>query len=557
MTHRAAICLSLALTLFMFVSMPVYSAEIEAKSSITKATVYANRATVTREASVSMVAGAQTIVFKNLPETLLTDSLRVEGSSSAKVTFGALSHKRVISKDLTSEREKELTDKIQQLTDQVSGIQVQKQALQARRNFIEALGKQAADRTNEEISNLSLNASSWNEAAAVIQDNFSEILASNLALDIQMRDVNETITALKRELNLSRTGQRSSFEVHVPLEAASAGTLKIALDYQVPNASWKPVYDARLETADASLAIVQYGAVRQNTGEDWSDIKLKLSTAQPHRGASLPDLTPMWVNMWDGSPRKQSRMMRSMGASSSNLMAADSMEMAYASAPEIIQEATFQAAEIETGGYVSEYSIPANATVLSDGSETKLMVGRFETDTALNIHVKPQLSNDAFLVAQTTLKGEAPLLPGQVSLFRDGAFVGQSTVPMLRAGESHALYFGVDDQVSVTRNVLTDERKDAGIISRDNELTRHYVTTIKNLHTWNVNMVVEETMPVAQNEKIEVEVLEKHTTTGYVSDYEDVSGLMRWEFDLGAGDETKVNLGWQVNWPKDHNLSGL
>lgn len=543
---------------------------IVANSNIVAATVYSNRAKVTRKAVVSLKAGSQKVVFKDLPTILYPDSLRAEGSAKANVVFGAVSHKRVNSADLTQPREKELNEELQKLQDQITLMSTDKQALSAKQTFIQSIGKTAQLRENEEIAKMDLNVGQWSGAADTIFTELSSIYKAQRELDFKIRDLNKEVQRVRNELSQIRTGQKSVIEVAIPLETDKATELTIELSYQVPNATWSPLYDARLETDSGSdLSLIQYGSVRQTTGEDWTDVALTLSTAQPHRGSSLPHLQPYWVNIWDPSvAAKRSRMLmkesapRGMGA---NMMAMDALEMeedgfagtAELAAAPMPKEARFQAAQIETGGFVSEYKIPGPSDVKSDGTETKLMVGAFETESDLQIHIKPQISGEAFVVSHALLKGEAPILPGKVSLFRDGAYIGQAYFPMLRPGDDHDLFFGVDDQVTVKRNVLKDEKKDAGIIARGNNIEKQFVTEIKNLHKDALKIVVQETIPVGQNEKIEVEVSKEATTQGYKSDVDDKKGLLEWTFDLGAKDTKKINLGWKISWPKDHNITGL
>jgi len=534
---------------------------ITAESNIIAATVYTNRAKVERKAVVNVPKGAHKIVFKDLPPSLMGDSLRAQGSAVQQVVIGALSHKRVITKELSDERQRALNEKLETLNDKVKIVQAESQALQAQKAFIQNIGKQAGLRTDEEIAKLTLNAGEWGPASEVIHTSLAAVLKQEVALDIKMRDLQKEIRQTRDELRQLGAAQRDSYEVSIPVEAAGATELTLTLSYQVPNATWHPIYDARLGTENETLELIQYGAVRQSTGEDWTDVALTLSTAQPHRGASLPPLRPNWINIWEPSKQKRSRVMMESAASAPlgavNFSAGADYGMADEIAVQAPKKATFAMAQIQTGGFVSEYIIAGPSDVPSDGTDTKLMVGAFKTDSALEVHVQPQQSSDAFLVSRTTLKGEAPVLPGKANLFRDGAFVGQTNLPMLRPEEKHDLFFGVDDQISVKRKVMKDERKDAGIISRDNELTRHYLTEIKNLHKQQITIVVKETIPVAQNEDIEIKLDDKITTEGYMRDADKIKGVMRWSFDLKPAAEQDINLGYTVSWPKDHNLSGL
>lgn len=551
--------------LLVFLSFPAFAHEIVADSTIRAATVYTNRATLTRQAVVDIKSGAHVIIFNNLPIELLPDSLRIEGTAAAAVKFGALSSKIINSLDLVAPKEKELNDQLRALQDQRKGVEAEKAALSAQHTFLDTLTKQGALRTQENIAELKLDATGWAGAATAIYTGIGDILKAQNAADISLRDIDEKIALTQTELNQIQTGARSHYQIAVPYEAATDTKLTINLSYQVPNATWSPLYDARLDTKTGKLELTQYGAVRQSTSEDWIDVTLTLSTAQPSRGAGLPDLDPFWVNLFVPQPVAPTKAYNMAGTASpqmvlrksllrEEMMATDSGVAEMAPAP---MAAEFVTAQIETGGFVSEYKIPGPSTVRADGTDSKLMVGTFKTENKMQVHVKPQLSTDSFLVAHAKLTGDAPILPGAVSLFRDGAYVGGATLPLLRPGAERDLTFGIDDQVSIKRSVMKDERSEAGMITRETTLERHFVTEIQNLHTQSVDVHVLETTPVAQNKDIRVELVAAQTTQGYLTDVDAVKGQMEWTLPLAAKAKTAVNLGWKVSWPKDQNISGL
>ena len=127
-----------ALTVALITVSPasLMAAEIETDSTLTAATVYANRATLTRRAVIDIPAGEHTILFKNMTPSMMTDSLRAEGNANGTVIMGALTHKMEASAELVAPREKELNDQIQKLTDQIKVIEADKQALSAKQEFI-------------------------------------------------------------------------------------------------------------------------------------------------------------------------------------------------------------------------------------------------------------------------------------------------------------------------------------------------------------------------------------------------------------------------------------
>ncbi len=536
---------------------PLIATELEAESRLVAATVYPQRATLIREAVVDVPAGAGVIVFRGLPAQLQTDSLRAEGQGDGVVRFSALTYRLESQSELIAPRERELAARIEQIRDQRNGVEAERQALTTQRKFLEQLASQAGNRIGDEIAVLRLNPDEWLQAADSVGQAMQRLLKVDLALQITLRELNRTLVGLEQELSQLQTGSRNSYLVRLPLEADQPTRLTIRLSYQVPGVSWRPLYDVRLETDSGQLSLIQYGAVRQQTGEDWQDIRLVLSTAQPHRGTSLPELTPFWVDLYDPAvvPQTMSRDLSKMAAPSMNMESA--LDMAAENGAGRGVETEFAEADIRSVGFVSEYAIPGRISVAADGTETKLLCGAFATENRMEIQVKPQISNEAFVVSRAVLQASAPLLPGTASLFRDGAYVGRLHLPLLRPGQTQEIGFGIDDRIAVTRNILKDMRSDPTLLSRENQRERHVANLIGNRSAKELDVVVLETIPAGRHDRIKVDILKEHTTAGYEQDVDDVKGLLRWRLQLTGGEESRLTLGWRVSWPKDQELSGL
>ncbi|MGB9152347.1 MAG: mucoidy inhibitor MuiA family protein [Alphaproteobacteria bacterium] len=569
-----------------FISFLSYAAQaepIEAKSHITAVTVYSDRATVTREAEVHLLPGSSTVVFSNLPASVYADSLRAQGSARGAVTLGAVENKIIVGSELAAPRERELQTKLQEWQDKRALVLVEKQAIDVRRDFLAKLGERATDITGNNFTHLDLHSDQWLTASTVLYTGMGETLKATQMQELQLRQIDAQIAAVQQDISAIHTGQKSTLSVSIPLDSSEATDLKIQLSYQVPNATWRPIYDARLDTAGASkLALTQFGEVRQTTGEDWSDVALTLSTAQPARGATPPVLGTTWVSLFEqpkqdalselraetdrlriSTPNvRQQNLMRAQAAIASGGSAFPTPMAMFAApaaalAPPPPQEAVFQPAVINTGGYVNEYKIPGTATVASDNSKRKVMIGSLETTSVLLAQIRPALNSNAFLVARTKLGGDAPLLPGTASLFRDGVFIGSSELALLRPGEETTLGFGIDDQIVVKHQVLADLRGSDGLISKENTLDRKVTTQVQNLHRFAVKTEVLEALPVAKDDRIKVDVISDATTAGYEKDADHVTGVARWALDIPAGEKKQIDLGWHMVWPADAQLAGV
>lgn len=535
----------------------------ETDSKISKATLYTSQARVTRSASQAIEAGSHEVVLSGLPASLDPSSLRIEGSANAgTVSFGAIQNRLSSGRDLISEREKTLTEQLETLQDQRSALEIKNEALRTKISFFQNLGNKAIQATDEEISDFNLKPDQWVGSADALYEGIVNARLEVLVVEKEMRELDKSISAVRNELNTLRTGQKQTYEITIPVTASAAGTLNLELGYQLPNASWKPVYDAKLNSETGELSLIQYGDVKQRTGEDWDNVELTLSTAQPYRGTTLPKLSTQWLNSYDPEAA-QTRMMKSsrMGGVAAAPQAMMAMDMAesdanYATEEIQMERVAMNEAAIETDGFVSEYVISSPQTIASDGSTTKVNIGTFDTASTIEIHVKPQITTEAFIVASATLEGDTPVLPGSVALFRDNNFVGNGYLPLMRGGDDTELAFGVDDQIKVERNLLTDETGDRGIVSQDQSIERNYKTVIQNLHSTPYKVVVDETIPVSRQEDVKVRILDRNTTKGYTESAENIQGLLRWENTLSPQQQWEVDLGWRITAPKDLVIQG-
>lgn len=76
----------------------------------------------------------------------------------------------------------------------------------------------------------------------------------------------------------------------------------LRVDYHVRGARWAPAYQIRLAKDASDAQIVQRALVCQRTGEDWSGVKLSLSTARPMAWTELPELTAIRIGKRQAPP---------------------------------------------------------------------------------------------------------------------------------------------------------------------------------------------------------------------------------------------------------------
>jgi uncharacterized protein (TIGR02231 family) len=146
-----------------------------------------------------------------------------------------------------------------------------------------------------------------------------------------------------------------------------------------------------------------------------------------------------------------------------------------------------------------------------------------------------------------------PILPGQVSLFRDATFVGNGNLPQLAPGEEHELGFGTDDAVRVRHVVVEEKRAETGLISASKTDTRNYKVTVKNLHERAIAVSVLDQIPVSQNADITVELTGK--TAPSRRDVGDKRGILAWDMKLEPAEERVIEFGYKASWPASKKVT--
>lgn len=539
------------------------ASEIEALSEISAVTVFPDRADVSRSSTLTVPAGKHTIVFNGLPANLLTDSLRVSGKSAGGLTIGSVETKQIFSAELAVAEEKNIQDKIAALRDQRQFIEAQIKAADTGKAYLEGLTK-APSLPVERTERNSLSPASWKEAWQTIQNGMNQLGKEAIEKKIKLRSVDNEINALSNQLRKMATGKKSYKQVRVNVETNKNVKADLNLHYQITGASWKPLYEARLNSAENTIDIVQYGNISQKTGEDWTNVALTLSTARPSVTMQPPVLEPIWLNLksneYGNQYQLQRKSMPMMAKIATNFAPTDAMSFAEIDSTKL-QAVEQDAKFVQTVSVGTEFSgvfvIKGTSNVPADGSEYRFNIGEHSNKAEIRAEIYPKIDTSAYLIATSVFNGQLPLLPGSIALFRDGAFIGNSELEMIRPNEKIHLAFGPDEKIRAVFSALGGETSEGGVIARETKKDVLSRTTVQNLHNQPLKIAVYEQLPVSRNSDITVKIIKDKTTEKYVEEPNDKVGQIRWESVYQPKEKKEILFGYSVSWPKDKTLTGL
>jgi uncharacterized protein (TIGR02231 family) len=522
------------------------AADLDAASAVDAVTVYPDGASVTRLIAADLPAGDNTLVLHDFPLGLDLSSLRVEGEADARLTIGAI--------DARSPRAAppanlpELDQRLEALKDQRADLQGAIDAAHARRKFAEHFAEASPAGLGDKGEARPI--ADWRAAFAAVAE---EVASADSAVRDASRKQRELDRDIRR-LEAERAAKPpNKLEVRLDLAAAAATKATLRVTYTVRNARWTPLYDARLDTGardrKPALELTRRAEITQSTGEDWSNVALTVSTVRTSRGGNAPELSSLMVHYPDLAALAPATPQMDRFRALASHSAAKVAELPAAPAPAMEQEAV-----AEISGFQVMYRIAGRVSVGASEGAKSLLVSTASIAPDLVVRAVPVLDSTAFLEASFKQSEDAPLLPGRVSIYRDGVFVGRGQMKAASKDENVRLGFGPDDKVKVERSVLNRNEGSAGLIlmtSKTDE--RSFKTTVRNGHDFPIHVAIEDHLPVSENEDIQVEMLPS-STPPTSSNLHDKRGVLEWSFDAKPNEARDIAFAWMVRWPKDKGV---
>jgi len=345
----------------------------------------------------------------------------------------------------------------------------------------------------------------------------------------------QDLTRAQAALDALLTAGEDRQQVTLVATAAAAGPVKLRLTYLAEFAQWQPAYTLRLTTgASPSLSVDRAAWVRQETGEDWVDVILTVSTADTD-GRSAPwELRPRQIRMFDPAPAPSLR--------SSDALVAGAPADPILEAPVIIEET---AALLE--GATARYVFPERVTVANGADELRLALDSLTLEPEVFARAVPAREDVAYRMARVTNSAEEILLPGEAELFVDGQLIGFGAVPLLAPGAQADLGMGAIETLRLAR-ITRQGTGDTGIITRSNERVTNTILRVENTGStaWTVELIGR--VPYSEQEDLAIEWSARPGPD--ITDLDDAQGILAWQLEVAPGQQEEVTVRTRITWPQ-------
>jgi uncharacterized protein (TIGR02231 family) len=544
--------------------------KVDIQSAITDVTVYAHGAQVTRRGTATVdAAGEHALNFVGLPMQLDTGSFRATGSGPAGTRILSVESTQEYHDTAPEESLHALRDEIERLEQVIGLLDERDKLLAQQQQWLANLGEQSARSLAWGLARGTAKPSDASGLLSYTDEESQRLSAARQELQRQRTQTQRTLDAHRRELaRLHGAQQPDRLTAIVRVETADAGEVTINLSYLVYGAQWQPRYDARVDHAAGRVALTHQALVSQNTGEDWQQVALALSTARPSATVRLPDDPDPWYLDVYQPPMPQPMMAKSRQARAP--MAFDAYASAEISAPVAGgaafegEEATYAraitmaSADVEQSGAAQVFHIGGHSDVPSDGSSHTLGIGSYDLPCRFEFIAEPVISEGAHLRALPRNTSGTVLLPGEMFVFHAGAtgdeYVGATHLELTAQDAELSLYLGIDDNITVKRELVERDTEKGNILQTGiRRVTLGYRVTLANRTNAAQRVILKDRMPVPRHERIKIKPLDFRPQPTSKTKLEQLT----WELQLAPGEERKIEWRFTVEAPAELNITNM
>ena len=519
---------------------------------IAEVVVYGGAARVRRSAQLP---GSGLFVVQGLPGLLDPDAVRVRLSNGSVASVEVNDRHALAVPDA---RVQELRARLEGLlADRRVSADAQVVASVTRDHFLEVLKAESAAH-RDEVAQGRVNAEAWEENLRYATDGLKTAQGELRTVEKQLADLDTAIKDAQTELGNATSGDVLLRDVVVDVLSIAGATFD--LEYLVGSAGWAPQYDLRTAADARSVELAYRAKVWQHTGEDWPECALVLSTAQPQRGAQGPDPTPLQVRIFDPRPvpaASVSRLDESKVEALRNLGyvggAVDAAAPAYETS-------------VQSQGLSVQFRLPRPETIESRDRPSTVLIGQ-QTLEATPEHIVVPASDTTVWVRGRT-KNTTPwvMLPGTASVYFGADFIGQSSfTAAVMPDQEFTLHLGADPGVSCERIQTQDLHEEPSFLSKRQSQVASWRVKLENHGAHpadpdgSVVVIVREAIPVAADDRIEVEVESESARASNDERWradEVERGLRTWLVRVAPDGQAELTWTVRTTWPHDLQIAG-
>lgn len=507
---------------------------------LNKATIFLRGAELSNSTTLNLPAGDSDIILTNVAGNINPGSLSVMLDNDDVI---------IQSINLRSEIEKPV------YSDEINAMKAQ---IEAQDRVIQQLNMQT-EVNNEQLSLLRdqnffgtggapLTQEQSVQKLDFIRSQMAKIYAEQLEYSRQIKEKIEALTLLKAqyEEKVTQFKERRT-QLVLNVSAKKAVTAELDIDYITPDAAWAPSYDIRSAGMDKPVTLTYKADVIQNTGIDWDQVDLVLSSADPVQSIAPPQLYPQYLSLFN-----EYAVMSEMAPAPAAMMAEDRDYSRNRMVKKAPAGGISSFVTAESNGISLTYTIDKPYSLPSVAESRSLTIKQTDLNGKYRYITRPKIDEHVYLQSVVENAPALNLLSGKANIYFDNRYIGQTYIDSGLITDELELPFGMNKDIQVSRKVDNKMTKQPGILGSAVEQTEGYMITLSSFAKAPLVVTVFDQIPVSRDTNILVKDVK--TGEGTVNKQ---TGEVEWKVELKPQQVMELPLSYTLKYPKEKPISGL
>ncbi|MEM1091142.1 MAG: mucoidy inhibitor MuiA family protein [Pseudomonadota bacterium] len=520
------------------------AAESQIQSTISAVTVYPRGSEITRRASVKLEAGSQTIVLVGLSPLIDERQLNMSVSTSG-VELGDIRLSSVEQVDTANVDANRLEAKLTAIRDDIAALN---DAIATARLQLQLLESVAKGPSDVGAGTRSGNATDLAATVDYLGEGASRAYQAIRDHQREQRELKARENQLERDLAKAQEQERRYAQLEVGLYSPTPVETTLELQYFFERAGWQPTYEARLDSSQPELALIQKARVYQASNEPWDSVALTLATSRPGGELQAPNVGSETLELQDpmAAVRAPSAVLEEVTVTGGRRTSPRNLRQK----PDLDRAPV----DMDAGNFATSYRLSGRVSIGNRRDDSSVFeLTRFEVEPKLITTVVPRSSLTAFLTARFVYTGPARLAGGDLRIFVDGRYSGVTRISALNRNADVVLPMGVDPSIELKVNDQFGASRDQGLLGKRRQESTDYLFTLVNRRDGESQVEVLDRIPVAVDRSVKVSVPDTATEPA-ATDVDDLGGVLAWRKTLSRNETWTIRHQYSITYPADQEL---
>lgn len=505
-----------------FVSLELYSQEIILNPQPKEVVMYPNYAFIKRQSSIKIKKGSNEIWISPLPEGFLDTSLQVH-ITKGNTEIQNLQIWNTYLRPIKIEKLEKLKSKLNELIHKILELENEKETYNI---SIQTLKKLTIEKsiTIQDIKSF------LQYQETKILENLKKITN----LQNQLNELHQEKKKIEEEINMWEAHSQKTKIIQINLNSNQDQEIMLEVGYLQKDAYWKPSYEIKIDPLKEKAFVSMKAEIYQNTGEDWKDVSLTLSTQEPHFESIVPELPPWYLEVqkevivpYRNQPEAFFRAKKETQPDETPL--AENQQIT----------------KIHSDISSFEFQLPGKYLISSNQKPQRVQVISNQSQAKIQYLSVPKLRAGVFVVVKLENPFDFPLSVGEANVFFDDKYKNKVFLekPYLPK-EEISIPIGTEERIKIERKLERKFTEIVGTFKKQIQIHYEFSLKIKNTLPKEVEVEMMDQIPVSKHEMIEVSLLEPKQNFS-----SNKQGIIKWKVPLKQNQEKKLDLKFLVRYP--------